>query len=132
MTDHLCYSVKPTATNSYSDLEAPPYQLVNKPSPFQLPYVDFSTNGFLFSPTDTSQPRVLNLEDARKNCGSMNFGGEQQPLDDFSINHYRENELGNVLMGGFPFGLTSTIAVSDERRLTMAWDSPPSHSASTT
>ncbi|KAM0033547.1 putative transcription factor NAM family [Helianthus debilis subsp. tardiflorus] len=136
MTDHLCYTIKPTSTNSYSDLEAPSYQLANqsacKLSPFPLPYVEFSTNGFLFSPTDTSQPRVLSLEDSRKNCGSMNFGGEQQPLDDFPINHYHENELGNVSMGGFPFGLTSTIAVSDERRLTMAWDSPPSHSASTT
>ncbi|XP_076954262.1 putative NAC domain-containing protein 94 [Bidens hawaiensis] len=123
MTDHLCYTIKPTSTNRYPSPEAPSYRLLNqtdcKPSPFPLPHVDFSTNGLMFPPADTPQPRVLNLEDASKNCESIVFGDEQQPLDnDFPVNHLHENELVvNVPMDGW---------------FNIAWDSPPCHSSSTT
>ncbi|KAI3784826.1 hypothetical protein L1987_43932 [Smallanthus sonchifolius] len=126
MTDHLSYSIKPLSTYSYSGLES-----ACRPSPFPLPYADFSTNGFLFPSTDTPEPQVLNLDDASKNCESIDFH-PQQALDNFPMNGYPENELGNARAGGFPFGLPATVDAADEWRFNMAWDSPPCHSASTT
>lgn len=138
MTNHdqLCYTIQPTSTNTYSGLETASYQPVNqsasKSSPIPLPYVDFSTNGILFSSVDKPEPQILNLENASKNCETIGFGGQQQSFDNFMINHYLENEVGNAGTGGFTSSLPVTAAGADEWRPNMAWDSPPCQSASST
>ncbi|KAI3726095.1 hypothetical protein L1987_65892 [Smallanthus sonchifolius] len=128
MTDHLSYTIKPLTTYSYQGHENPSYRPLNqstcnKPSPFPLPYADFSTNGLLFPSTDTLEPRILNLDDENKNC---------EALDNFPTNGYPENKLGNARIGGFPFGLPATVDAADKWRFNMAWDSPSCHSESTT
>lgn len=125
MTDHLCYSIKPTSTNNFSSLETM-NPTVCKPAPFLLPYMEF-TNGLTFS---SQEPRILNLEDASKNSC---FEGEQQPLDNLLMNNYRDHELGSVRTDRFPFTLPTNVGVGhDEWKLNMAWDSPPGPSESTT
>ncbi|GJX75158.1 FEZ-like protein [Tanacetum coccineum] len=118
MTNHLCNTTKPASISSYSPLETPLYRALNltacKPSTFPL--------GF-----------GLNIEDSSKNNGSIGFGGEQQPFDNFPMNvlYHDHNELGSVRTTEFPFNFPEKV-VADEWKINMAWDSPPGPSESTT